>query len=107
MPSDTPPLARVVVRNAVWTSLGSYALQFIGFGSNLILTRLLPVETFGFFSMASFWVAQLNLRGKAGLDFAAFQQRDLNAELLGTYYVLDLTLATLQFILAVAGAGLL
>jgi lipopolysaccharide exporter len=107
MTTQSPLLARVVLRNTLWTGLASYALQIIGFGSNLILTRLLPVETFGFFSMANFWTQQLSLRGKAGLSYSAIQEKELNGELLGTYFGLDLALATLQFLLAGATASVL
>jgi lipopolysaccharide exporter len=107
MTIQSPQLATVVVRNTLWASLGTYAMQFIGFGSNLILTRLLPVETFGFFAMATFWTSQLNLRAKAGLNYAAIQQTELDGELLGTYYGLDLALAALQLLLAAGAAAVL
>ncbi len=107
MTTEPPPLARVVLRNTLWLSLGSYVLQFMGFSANLILTRLLPVETYGFFSMATFWSSQLSLRSKSGLSYAAIQRAGLDAELLGTYYGLDLALAALQFLLATFAGGVL
>jgi lipopolysaccharide exporter len=107
MTPQSPLLARVVLRNTLWVSLGSYLQQILGFSVNLVLARLLPVETYGFFSMATFWTSQLEVRNKSGLTFAAIQQAQLDGELLGTYYGLDLGLAALQCLLAVIVAGVL
>ena len=102
-----PPLARIALRNTLWVSLGSYLQQILGFGMNLVLARLLPVETYGYFSMATFWSSQLEVRNKSGLTYAAIQQTDLDGELLGTFLGVDLALAGLQFLLGVVAAGVL
>jgi lipopolysaccharide exporter len=107
MTDTPPPLAQVLVRNTVWTSLGSYANILLGFGSNLVLTRLLPAEVFGYFAMGNFWTSQLGLRSKAGLSYAAIQQSTLDAELLGTYQAVDLTLATASLVLSGVAAAVL
>jgi lipopolysaccharide exporter len=93
MTDPQPPLARVIVRSTVWTSLGTYAGIMLGFGANLILTRLLPVATFGHYAMGAFWTAQLNLKPKSGLAYAAIQHERLDGQLLGTYWAADLALA--------------
>src|SRR5207253_2491449 len=107
MSDAQPPLAQVIVRNTVWTSLGTYANILIGFGSNLVLTRLLPTAVFGYFAMGNFWTAQLGLRGKAGLSYAAIQQTTLDGDLLGTYLGLDLVLAGASLLLSSVAAAVL
>ncbi len=107
MSENPPPLARIIVRNTVWSSLGTYANIILGFGSNLILTRLLSAEVFGFFAMGNFWTAQLGLRSKAGLNYAAIQQTTLDAELMGTYLAVDLALAGGSLLLGSAAAAVL
>lgn len=108
----TPPpkassLARIVLRGTVWTTLGSYAKEIIGFSAGLVLARVLPLEVFGFVSLAAFWAAVLNLRTKAGLNYAAIHQPATTGELLGTFYVLDLALAGVSFGLSCLVAVLL
>lgn len=107
MTDNPPPLAQVIVRSTVWTSLGTYANIVLGFGSNLVLTRLLPAHVFGYFAMGNFWTAQLGLRPKAGLNYAAIQQGTLDAELLGTHRALDLALAAGSLLLSSAVAAVL
>ena len=102
MTTSTRSLARAIVRSTVWTSLGTYFNQTLGFISNLILARLLPVEVYGFFSMGLFWSASLNLRPKAGLSYAAIQEKQTDGTLLGTYYRLDLALAVFSLLLSIA-----
>src|SRR4029079_18227130 len=79
----------------------------LGFGVNLVLARILPVETYGYFSMANFWTTQLEVRNKSGLMYAAIQEKGLDGELLGTFMGLDLALGGLQFILGALAAGVL
>jgi O-antigen/teichoic acid export membrane protein len=82
-------LARIAVRSTVWVSLGTYLNQFVGFGAVLAMTRILSPEVFGFFSLGTFWSSLLNLRPKAGLNYAAIRQPQTDGDLLGTYFVLD------------------
>ena len=107
MSDPAPSLARVIVRNTVWTSLGTYANIVLGFASNLILTRLLPLEVFGYLTAGTFWTAQLGLRSKAGLTYAAIQQNTLDGDLLGTYWVTDLILAGVSLLLSSSAAAVL
>lgn len=107
MSETPPPLAQVIVRNTVWSSLGTYANIVIGFGSNLILTRLLPAQVFGYFAMGNFWTAQLGLRSKAGLNYAAIQETRLDGDLLGTYLAVDLALAGGSLLLSSLAAAVL
>lgn len=110
-PGTTPQkhsaLARTIVRGTVWTGLGSYALQFMGFCANLVLVRLLPASAFGFLSMGTFWSGLLNLRPKLGLQYAAIQHPRTDGELLGTYYALDLIISFLSLTLGLVVAGAL
>jgi lipopolysaccharide exporter len=101
------PLARIVLRATFWTSLGTYATQVLGFAVNLVLARILPVETYGYFSMASFWTTQLEVRNKSGLMYAAIQEKALDGELLGTFMGVDVALGGLQFLLGALAAGVL
>ncbi len=88
--SKSALIARIAIRSTLWVSVGTYLTIAVGFLSNLVLTRLLSPEIFGFFSMANFWTGALSLRTKAGLTYAAIQSSDLDGDLLGTYFVLDL-----------------
>ena len=74
-------LARIAVRSTVWTSLGTYLNQFIGFGAVLAMTRILSPEVFGFFSLGTFWSSLLNLRPKSGLSYAAIRQPHADGDL--------------------------
>jgi O-antigen/teichoic acid export membrane protein len=67
--------------------------QVLGFVAVLILTRVLEQELFGFLAMAAFWSSLLNLRAKAGLNYAAIRLPETSGPLLGTYWVLDLALS--------------
>jgi lipopolysaccharide exporter len=106
-PAPAAPLARIVLRATFWTSLGTYATQVLGFAINLLLARILPVETYGYFSMATFWTTQLEVRNKSGLMYAAIQEKDISGELLGTFWGLDVALGGLQFLLGALAAGVL
>jgi O-antigen/teichoic acid export membrane protein len=103
--SATPPsassrtIARIALRNTVWVTLGSYLNQLIGFAATLILTRSLSAEIFGYFSLAAFWFSVLNVRPKAGLNYAAIQHTPTDGKLLGTYYVLDQLTSALNLLL--------
>lgn len=99
--SNTTALARIAVRITIWTSMGTYLLQFIGFAATLAMTRLLTPEVFGFFSLATFWFTLLNLRPKSGINYAAIRQSESNGELLGTYFLLDAALAIASLILSI------
>jgi PST family polysaccharide transporter len=97
--SRSADLARIAVRSTVWVSLGTYANQAIGFGAVLAMTRLLSPEVFGIFSLGTFWSSLLNLRAKAGLNYAAIRQTDADGELLGTYFVMDVGVGIASLIL--------
>ena len=103
-------LARIAVRTAVWTSLGTYLNIAIGFVSTLVMTRILSPEVFGFFSMAIFWSSLINLRTKSGLHYAAIRQVKTDGTLLGTFLALDLIGAgaslTLSALVAIVMFGL-
>jgi PST family polysaccharide transporter len=79
----------------------------IGFAATLAMTRLLSPDVFGFFSMALFWSALLNLRPKVGLYYAAIGQPHTDGALLGSYWGLDLAAAAGSLGLSVLAAGAL
>lgn len=99
---STATVARMALRSTLWTTLGNYAVQLIGFVSVLWLTRLLPPEVFGTLSLATFWTGLLNLRNKLGLNYAAVQY-ETDGRLLGTYFVLDGIATAVSFGLIVLG----
>ena len=94
-------LGRIAVRITVWTSIGTYLYQLIGFVATLVMTRLLTPEVFGIISLATFWFALLNLRPKSGINYAAIRQTESNGTLAGTYWGLDAALAGLSLIVSV------
>ena len=100
-------IARIALRGTVWTTIANYITQLIGFASMLLLARLLAPELFGFFALASFWVSVVNLRIKAGLSYAAVQQKETTGDLLGTYLVLNTSLMIGTLILAVITSAIL
>jgi PST family polysaccharide transporter len=99
-------LARVVTRSTVWVTLGSYLNQIIGFAATLILTRLLPPDLFGYFSLGLFWAGMLNVRTKVGLNYAAVREERTDGQLLGTYFALDTTAGLISMALGVGAAAL-
>ena len=99
---STATVARMALRSTLWTTLGNYAVQLIGFVSVLWLTRLLPPEVFGTLSLATFWTGLLNLRNKLGLNYAAVQY-ETDGRLLGTYFVLDGIATVVSFGMIVLG----
>ncbi|CAG0936779.1 Lipopolysaccharide biosynthesis protein WzxC [Thermoflexales bacterium] len=101
MTSNSPSIGRLAVRNTVWLTILSYAAQFIAFGATIILTRFLGPKVFGLLAIGLFWSSLLSLRSKLGLTQASIRQPELNGELLGTYYVLDLSVTGLSLILGV------
>jgi O-antigen/teichoic acid export membrane protein len=94
-------LGRLAVRITVWTSIGTYLCQLVGFMATLALTRLLTPEVFGIFSLATFWFTLLNLRSKLGIHYSAIRQAESNGTLAGTYWGLDAVLAGLSLIVSV------
>jgi lipopolysaccharide exporter len=99
--SNAPTLGRIAVRVTVWTSLGTYANQIIGFVATLVMTRLLDPSVFGTFALATFWFTLLSLRPKAGISYSAMRQLESNGTLLGTYWGLDALLAAGSLLLSV------
>jgi PST family polysaccharide transporter len=97
-------VGRLAVRNTVWLTLFSYIGQFIAFAATIILTRQLGPEVFGVFAIGMFWTGLLSLRAKFGLTPAGIRQPELNGQLLGSYYVLDLVLSGISLMLAVVAA---
>jgi lipopolysaccharide exporter len=110
LPPSEPPTsttARLAVRGTVWLMLFSYLGQFIAFGATIVLTRLLGPEVFGIFATGMFWVGLLSLRSKFGLSYAGLRHADLDGDLLGSYYPLDLALAGISLLLGIGAAFLL
>jgi PST family polysaccharide transporter len=107
MSTSSKSIARIALRNTVWTLIGNNILQIIGFVSILILTRLLNPDIFGIFSLASFWSGLLSLRPKFALSYAAIRQPALDGKLLGTYAGLDLMIAGISMILTLACAAIM
>lgn len=83
------PIARIALRGTVWVAAGSYAYQLIGFVALIYLRRLLAPEMFGFFDLATFWVAMLGVRNKIGLTYAALRHGNVNGVWLGTVLGID------------------
>lgn len=107
MTTNTSVIGRVALRNTVWLTLISYAGQLISFVATIALTRMLGPQVFGWFSLAMFWSSVFGLRSKSGLSQAALRQPEMDGELLGTTYRLDLLLAAGSIALAVIGAAVL
>lgn len=91
----------MAVRITVWTSIGTYLNQIIGFVATLVMTRLLDPSVFGTFSLATFWFTLLNLRPKAGISYSAIRQRESNGTLLGTFWGVDTLLAVGSLLLSI------
>lgn len=98
---STSTLGRIAVRVTVWTGIGTYLNQLIGFVATLVMTRLLDPSVFGTFSLATFWYTLLNLRPKAGINYSAIRQPESNGTLLGTFWGLDALLAIGSLILSI------
>jgi PST family polysaccharide transporter len=99
--TSTSTLGRIAVRVTIWTGIGTYLNQIIGFAATLVMTRLLDPSIFGTFSLATFWFTLLNLRPKSGISYAAIRQPESNGTLLGTYWGLDAVLAIGSLVLSI------
>ncbi len=92
-------LAQLALRGTVWSILGNYGEQLIGFVSTLIFTNVLDIEVFGLLAIALPWIGYLNIRSKLGLNYAVTAQSETTPELLGTYFVLDVGAGLLSLFL--------
>ena len=104
---ESSGVAHLAVRGTLWLSLGNYVNLFIGFGATLLLARILSPEVFGFFSMAFFWSTILSLRSKAGANYAAIRHAGMDGTLLGTFLVVEVSLALGSVALGVLASQLL
>ena len=101
------PLAHRVVRGSLWVAGGSYINLICGFLANLALTRLLTPKDFGFFALAQFFFALINLRPKVSVGPAFAQRKDTTAALVTTHLVLDVTAGLLTVVVAALAAPLI
>src|SRR5207248_1070426 len=91
----------------IWVAASSYSSVGFGFLANLVLTRILAPEHFGVFALATFFSLLFNLRSKVGIGYAFAQRRETTGELVGTYLVLDIGLALLSILIALAAIPVL
>jgi O-antigen/teichoic acid export membrane protein len=104
---STRRLAQLALRGTLWSTLGNYATQLIGFTCTILLTRIIASrEVFGAFAIATFWLGLLNVRSKLGVQYAALRQPETTGKLLGTYAVIDMVSAGAT-VLACVIAGLI
>lgn len=80
-------------------ALTSYFLFAFGFGSNLVLTRLLAPADFGIFALGTFFFALLNVRPKLGIEQAFAQHPRTDAEASGTFAALSIASGSASLLL--------
>ncbi|MES2989032.1 MAG: lipopolysaccharide biosynthesis protein [Pseudomonadota bacterium] len=108
--SDTEPQLRDQVRSAViWRSGTQIAGQLLTWASTFIVIRLLSPSDYGLFAMTQVVLVLLNMLNGYGLASALIQRRnaDLQAQrqLFGMLILLNLALATAQFLCAPLAAA--
>ncbi|MBN1451615.1 MAG: oligosaccharide flippase family protein [Anaerolineales bacterium] len=98
---DNTPIAYRAVRGGVWVALSSYWTIGFGFLVTIALTRVLSPEAFGQYAYALFYANLLSLSPKLGLKYAFIQHKETNAEVLGTYLVLEFLAISASLLLTI------
>ena len=106
--SGTPPKYRAVrdksVRGASVGALLLIAKAVIGFGSLVVMARLLVPEDFGLVAMAGISIGILRIVGDFGLVMSTTQRRNVDAAQLSTLFWINVAGAVLLCLLAVASS---
>jgi len=105
-PSEVP-LAYRAVRGGLGVAVSSYWNIVFGFAVNILLTRLLPVEAFGIFTLATFYALLFHLQSKLNLGYAFAQFKETSGDEVVTYFEMELTLAMAGFLLTLVAVPIL
>src|SRR5581483_8744696 len=90
-PHSALSLKQLALRGTVWTLLGFGTSQLIRLGGNLILTRLLYPELFGFMALANIFVNALYLFSDLGVGVSIVQnERALEPSFINTTWTLQI-----------------
>ncbi len=100
-------MAYRAVRGGVWVALSSYWMVGFGFAATIILTRLLPPEAFGRFTLAMFFAQLVRLQPKLGLGYAFAQDQSGADRATSTFVILDTAAAVTGLVLCLLAAPLL
>jgi len=98
----TQDLREKMARGAAWMVLFKLLDRSIGFGSTLILARLLTPENFGIVAMATSLIAMLELIAAFGFDMALIQRADATRAHYDTAWTLSVILGCVLSFLMVA-----
>ncbi len=89
-PHSALSLRQLAFRGSAWTLIGFGASQLIRLGGNLLLTRLLFPELFGFMALANIFVGALYLFSDVGISASIVQNaRGLEPEFVNTAWTLQ------------------
>ena len=86
--STKSPTAGTIADGAAWMIAARIAERVLGFGSTIILARLLAPSDFGLVAMAMVFVAAADLLGAFGLDWALVRQPGLETRHLDTAWTI-------------------
>lgn len=85
-PTKNEPLFATATSGVKWTFLANIGRQVISFASVAVLARLIGPSSFGLVSLATIWVAFLELFVNQGLSMAIVQRREIDSLLLSTAF---------------------
>jgi O-antigen/teichoic acid export membrane protein len=98
-----PSLKARAIGGTVWTVVGYGGEQFLRFGSNLILTRLLFPEAFGLMALTTIFITGLQMLSDVGLGPAIIQSKQGESpHLLNTAWTVQIVRGFLLTLLAAA-----
>ena len=90
VPHSAQSLKQLTLQGTAWTLAGFGTSQMIRLVGNLLLTRLLFPELFGFMALANIFVGALNLLSDFGIGVSIVQnERGLEPEFLNTAWTLQ------------------
>ncbi len=89
-PSAAPSLKQLALRGTVWTLMGYGTSQLLRLAGNLVLTRLLYPELFGFMALTNIFVSALYLFSEFGFGVSIVQnERGLEPAFINTTWTLQ------------------
>ena len=96
-----------VITSAIWSTIQDWVSQAISFLVFSLLARLLDPESFGLISLATLFIAFINLFVDQGLSTAIIQRREIGREHLDTAFWSSFSIAFLMTLTSIASAGVI
>lgn len=97
-------LGRKAAKGSAWVLSGFAAGQFLRLGSNLVLTRLVPLEAFGLMLMVNAVMRGVNMFSDVGIGPSIIQAKREDEKFLNTAWTIQLLRGAIITVLALAVA---